>query len=155
MYDDLRGFLFEHQHGFVKERFTVSNLIEYSLFNLKTMENGFQVEPQIFQRPSTKFATVCSFSNLLCRPSIPHVANFFVYISLVGFSTFAMVAVSLVYLRVAILGPLCFIWFVNEITLMFKYVKALFHADDMKLFLPVGLSHDCLKIQSDLNRLAR
>jgi hypothetical protein len=53
------------------------------------------------------------------------------------------------------LGPLCFIWFVNELTLIIKSVRALFYAGDMKLFLLVGSSQDCLKIQSDLNCLAR
>jgi Reverse transcriptase (RNA-dependent DNA polymerase) len=53
------------------------------------------------------------------------------------------------------LGPLCFIWFMNDISLIFKYVRVLFYADDMKLFLPVSSSHDCLKIQSNLDRLAQ
>jgi hypothetical protein len=48
------------------------------------------------------------------------------------------------------LEPLCFIWFVNEI---FRHVRVFFYADDMKLFLPVRGFRDCLKIQSDLNRL--
>jgi hypothetical protein len=39
------------------------------------------------------------------------------------------------------LGPLCFIWFVNKISETF--VRVLFYADDMKLFLPVS---ECLKI---------
>jgi hypothetical protein len=34
------------------------------------------------------------------------------------------------------------------------HVQALFYADDIKLFLPVRGFRDCLKIQSDLNRLA-
>jgi Reverse transcriptase (RNA-dependent DNA polymerase) len=51
------------------------------------------------------------------------------------------------------LGPLCFIWFVNDIAQILKYVRVLFYADDMKLYLPVGSSQDCLKIQSDLDRL--
>jgi Reverse transcriptase (RNA-dependent DNA polymerase) len=34
------------------------------------------------------------------------------------------------------LGPLCFIWFVNDIAQIFKYVRVLFYADDMKLYLP-------------------
>jgi Reverse transcriptase (RNA-dependent DNA polymerase) len=45
-------------------------------------------------------------------------------------------------------GPLCFIWFVNDIAQIFKYVRVLFYADDMKLYL-----QDFLKIQSDLDRL--
>jgi hypothetical protein len=54
------------------------------------------------------------------------------------------------------LGPLCFIWFVNEIdeiAWIFEYVRVLFYAYDMKLLLPVRGFWDCLKIQSDLNNL--
>jgi hypothetical protein len=47
------------------------------------------------------------------------------------------------------LGPLCFIWFVKRISEIFDYVRVLFYADDMKLFLPVSGFQDCLKIQSD------
>jgi hypothetical protein len=52
------------------------------------------------------------------------------------------------------LGPPCFIWFVNKISRIFRHVWVLIYADDMKLFLPVRGFRDCLKIQSDLNRLA-
>jgi hypothetical protein len=52
------------------------------------------------------------------------------------------------------LGPLCFIWFVNRISEIFDYVCVLFDADDMKLFLPVSGFQNCLKIQSDLNKLS-
>jgi hypothetical protein len=51
------------------------------------------------------------------------------------------------------LGSLCFIWFVNRVSEIFDYVIVLFYADDMKLFLPVSGFQDCLKIQSDLNKL--
>jgi hypothetical protein len=51
------------------------------------------------------------------------------------------------------LGPLCFIWFVNEISRIFRHKLVLFYADDMKLFLPVRGFQDCLKIQSYWNRL--
>jgi hypothetical protein len=52
------------------------------------------------------------------------------------------------------LGSLCFIWFVNRISEVFKFVILLFYADDMKLFLPVSEFQICLKIQSDLNKLS-
>jgi hypothetical protein len=50
-------------------------------------------------------------------------------------------------------GLLCFIWFVNEISRIFRHVWVLFYADDMKLLLAVRGFRDCLKILSDLNRL--
>jgi hypothetical protein len=42
------------------------------------------------------------------------------------------------------LGPLCFIWFVDRILVIFDY-------DDVKLFLPVRDFQDYMKIQSDLH----
>jgi hypothetical protein len=44
MYEDLKGPLADCQHGFVKGRSTVSNLIEYSTFVLKSIEDGCQVD---------------------------------------------------------------------------------------------------------------
>jgi hypothetical protein len=52
------------------------------------------------------------------------------------------------------LGPLCFIWLVNKISVIFDYVRMLFYVDDMTLFLPVRVFQDCMKIQSDLNKLS-
>jgi hypothetical protein len=49
---------------------------------------------------------------------------------------------------------LCFIWFVNRISEIFDYVRVLFYADKMNLFLLVSGFQNCLKIQSDLNKLS-
>jgi hypothetical protein len=37
---------------------------------------------------------------------------------------------------------------------IFDYVRVLFYADDMKVFHPVRGFQDCMKIQSDLNKLS-
>jgi hypothetical protein len=39
--------------------------------------------------------------------------------------------------QVSHIGPLCFIWFVNRISMIIEYVHVLFYADDMKLFFQV------------------
>jgi hypothetical protein len=52
------------------------------------------------------------------------------------------------------LGPLFFIWVVNRISMIFDYVRVLFYADDMKLFLLVRVFQDCMIMQSDLNKLS-
>jgi hypothetical protein len=44
MYEDLKGKLIDCQHGFVKGRSVVSNLLEYSSFVLKSIEDGCQVD---------------------------------------------------------------------------------------------------------------
>jgi hypothetical protein len=54
----------------------------------------------------------------------------------------------------SILGPLCFNWFVNRISVIFDYVRVLFYADDMMLILPVRSFQDCMKIKSDLKKLS-
>jgi hypothetical protein len=51
-------------------------------------------------------------------------------------------------------GDIGFIWFVNRISVIFEYVRLLFYADDMKLFLRVRGFQDCMKIQSDVNKLS-
>jgi hypothetical protein len=51
------------------------------------------------------------------------------------------------------LGPLCFIWFVNDVAGIFKFAHVPFYADDLKLLLLVRGLSDCLKIQADLNML--
>jgi hypothetical protein len=44
VYGDLKGKLAVCQHDFVKGRSTVSNLLEYSSFVLKSIEDGCQVD---------------------------------------------------------------------------------------------------------------
>jgi hypothetical protein len=53
------------------------------------------------------------------------------------------------------LGPLCFIWFFNRISMIYEYARVLFYAYDMKLFLPVKNFQGCMIIQSDLNKLSK
>jgi retron-type reverse transcriptase len=43
------------------------------------------------------------------------------------------------------LRPLCFIWFVNEISPILRHVQVLFYADDMELLLLVRGFRACLK----------
>jgi hypothetical protein len=52
-------------------------------------------------------------------------------------------------------GPLCFILLFNRISVVFDYVRVLFYADEMKLFLPVRGFQDCMKIQLGLNKLSK
>jgi hypothetical protein len=44
MYEDLKGQLVDCRHGFVEGRSTVSNLLEYSSFVLKSIDDGCQVD---------------------------------------------------------------------------------------------------------------
>jgi hypothetical protein len=41
MYDDLKNLISVNQHGFVKNRSTVTNLLEYTSFVLNSIEEGW------------------------------------------------------------------------------------------------------------------
>jgi hypothetical protein len=53
MYSDLKNLIFINQHGFRKNRSTITNLLEYAFFVLNSIEDGNQVQIpyiRIFQR---------------------------------------------------------------------------------------------------------
>jgi hypothetical protein len=95
----------------MKNRSTVTNLLEYAFFVLNSIEEGCQVD--------SVHTDFCS--------STPSTGG-----DACGYRT----------------------WFVNRISVIFDYVRVLFYADDMKLFLPVRDFQDCMKMQSDLNKLS-
>jgi hypothetical protein len=44
IYDDLKNLISMNQHGFMKNRLTVTNLLEYAFFVLNSIEEGWQVD---------------------------------------------------------------------------------------------------------------
>jgi hypothetical protein len=44
MYEDLKNLISVNQHGFMKNRSTVTNLLEYAFFVLNSIEEGWQVD---------------------------------------------------------------------------------------------------------------
>lgn len=164
MYEDLRCLISEDQHGFMQGRSTVSNLIEYVSFILKAMEEGSQVDSVYtdFSKAFDKVRHCLLLLKFAASPIEPARCDLLrSYLSgriqrvRIGSCVSTEIRVTSGVPQGSHLGPLCFIWFVNDISQIFRYVRVLFYADDMKLFLPVSSSQDCLKIQSDLNRLAQ
>jgi hypothetical protein len=158
MYEDLKGQLAECQHSFVKGRSTVSNLLKHSSFVLKSIEDGSQMD-SIYMDFSKAFDKVrhrllldkmstdvepfrCQWLGSYFSGRIQRVR--------MGDCVSRDILVTSGVLQGSHLGPLCFIWFVNEIARIFRHVRVLFYADDMKMFLPVR----GLRIQDKLNRLA-
>jgi hypothetical protein len=58
MYEDLKGQLADCQNDFIKGRSTVSNLLGYSSFDLKSIEEGCE-STRIFLRPLVRCVIVC------------------------------------------------------------------------------------------------
>jgi hypothetical protein len=155
MYDDLKNLISVNQHGLMKNRSTVTNFLEYAFFVLNSIEAGWQVD-SVYTDFSKAFDRV-RHQLLLEEMSvgIEHARCLWLRSYLTGRIQRIRIgnAVSK-YIRVtsgvpqgSYLGPLCFIWFVNRISVIFDYVR-------MKLFLSVRGFQDCMKIQSDLNKLS-
>lgn len=51
----------------------------------------------------------------------------------------------------SILGPLMFLIYIDDITQVVEYSKICLFADDAKMYITVHDTHDCLKIQNDLD----
>ena len=163
MYEELRCSISENQHGYVKGRSCVSNLLEYTSFILKSMEDGLQVD-SIYTDFSKAFDRVRHQLILIKLALAVPPAECELLRSYFSGRTQRVKIGSCVSKEIKVtsgvpqgshIGPLCFIWFVNDIAQIFKHVRVLFYADDMKLYLPVENSQDCLKIQSDLDRLTK
>jgi hypothetical protein len=107
MYEDLIYLIFAEQHGFVKGRSTVSNLVEYSSFVLNAVKDGCQVDSMSLlvvygcDRIFLEGIRIddCASRNILVMSGVTQGSH---------------------------LGPLCFIWFVNELAVIFKFAHLLF-----------------------------
>jgi Reverse transcriptase (RNA-dependent DNA polymerase) len=116
----------------LKGHSTVSNLIEYSSFILKTMENGFQVD-SVYTDFSKAFDKVRHCLLLLkftlspidparCKLLRSYLSGRIQHIR-IGSCISSEIKVTSGAPQGSHLGPFCFIWFVNEITLISKYVR--------------------------------
>jgi hypothetical protein len=150
-----------NQHGFMKNRLTITNLLEYASFVLNSIKDGNQVD-SIYTDFSNAFDRVrhqlllhemsVGIKPARCMWLESYLSGRIQKIR-IGDAVSKDIKVTSGVLQESHLGPLCFIWFVNRISEIFDYVRVLFYADDMKLFFPVSGFQDCLKIQSDLNKL--
>jgi hypothetical protein len=161
MYNDLKNLMSINQHGFIKNRSTITNLLEDVSFVLKSIEDGNQVD-SIYTDFSKAFDCVMRHQLLLNEMSVGIEPARCMWLGSylpgriqkirIGAAVSKDIKVTSGVPQGSHLGPLCFIWFVNRISEIFDYVRVLFYADDMKFFLPVSGFQDCLKIQSDLNK---
>jgi hypothetical protein len=164
MYNDLKNLMSINQHGFMKNRLTITNLLEYAYtsFVLNSIEDGNRVD-SIYTDFSKAFDRV-RHRMLLNEMSVGIEPARCMWLGSyqsgriqkirIGDAVSKDIKVTSGVPQGSHLAPLCFIWFVNRISEIFDNVHVLFYADDMKLFLPVSGFQDCLKIQSSLNKLS-
>jgi hypothetical protein len=138
MYEDLKKLISVNQHGCMKNRSTVPNLLEYASFVLNLIEEGWQVD-SIYTDFSKAFDRVrhqllledmsVGFEPARCLWLMSYLTGRIQRIRIGGAVSKDIRVTSGVPLANH-LGPLCFIWFVNRISMIFEYVRVLFYADD-------------------------
>lgn len=152
-----------HQHGFMKNRSTVTNLLGYTNFLAETLGNCGEVH-SIYTDFSKAFDTV-DFGILISKLHSFGVRGML----LDWFKTYLTHRVSVVAFngshsspfsltsgvpQGSILGPLLFNIYINDLCAEFD-CHFLFYADDLKLFSAVKSLNDCLSLQSNVNRLSK
>jgi Reverse transcriptase (RNA-dependent DNA polymerase) len=161
LYNDLKKMITSNQHGFMKHWSTVTNLMEYTSFILKSIEQGVQVDSIYtdFSKAFDKMKHLLLLDELAKGTERSNCFWLGSYFSertqrvKIGNSESRDILVTSGVYHGSHLGPLGFIWFINQIFLTLKVVKFAFYADDLKLFASVAYLEDCARIQSDLNRL--
>jgi hypothetical protein len=134
---------------------TVTNLLEYASFVLNSIEDGNQVD-SIYTDYSKPFDRV-HHQLLLNEMSTAGIkpakcmwlgSYLFGRIQKIRISDAVSkdIKVTSDFRQRSHLGSLCLIWFINKISAIFDYVRVLFYANDMKLFLPISRFQDCLSI---------
>ncbi|CAF4878055.1 unnamed protein product [Pieris macdunnoughi] len=154
--------LSEAQHGFRSTRSTTSNLLNYMANISPVVDSGKQVDAAYFDIKKAfdlvdndvllqKFAQV-GFT--------PHLLNFMAsfmedrmqYVEYAGCRSEAYFTRSGV-TQGSNLGPMEFMIMLNDLPKVVKNAKCLLFADDIKLYMPIESTDDCIRLQEDIDRV--
>lgn len=152
------------QHGFVKERSTVTNLTSFSGFLLNNMGQGRQVDV-VYTDFSKAFDKV-EHSILLSKLYSFDFTDFFIkWFSSYLKDRFLSVRVNSDYSlsfcatsgvpQGSHLGPLLFLLQINDIADSIMHCVYLLYADDLKIFRIITSENDCKLVQADINNLLK
>lgn len=163
LYHHIHPFLSPKQHGFVKNRSTSSNLLEYKNFLCNAFARTSQVDSvytdfsKAFDKVNhrilgAKLASYGIHGNLL-RWVESYLDNRSQLVAIKGFkSTPAPVRSGVP--QGSHLGPLFFIIFINDLVDKIK-CPCLLYADDLKVFSTIDSPSDSIILQSDLDYIQR
>lgn len=158
----LSGMIMESQHGFIKNRSTVSNLLVYEEFLVESLESFQQVDA-VYTDFRKAFDTVIhgNLINKLRAAGIfgsmlhwveDYLCNRRQIVKLKNVCSREILVTSGVP-QGSHLSPLLFNVFINDIREYIKYSESLSYADDLKFFKDVTSVEDCQKIQKDIDGL--
>lgn len=161
LYPHIEGQISVHQHGFVKNRSTVSNLFCITQYVAQYMDLNGQVDvlytdfSKAFDRVDHHLLLhkldLAGLSMLLLNLFNSYLSQRTQYVECRGVKSFEISVTSGVP-QGSVLGPLLFILFINDIVDNLD-VCYLLYADDMKLFCNVNSEADCEKLQNELKKV--
>lgn len=162
LYSFLKSQLSIHQHGFIANRSTISNLLEYKNYLCSAFARRMQVD-SIYTDFAKAFdkvnhAILCQklevygIHGSLLRWFTSYLGNRSQLVSLQGHLSSPVTITSGVP-QGSHLGPLLFLLFINDLVQKLT-VPCLLYADDLKIFLEINNLNDCVKLQQNLSLVA-
>lgn len=161
LYPIVRPQLSQKQHGFMKKRSVITNLLTYTNFLFEALDEGVEVHAiytdfrKAFDKVDhTLLLEKLAFNGIkgnLLRWFASYLNNRYQIITINGYSSDKKLVSSGV-VQGSTLGPLQYLLFINEIEQCFQNSNILMFADDLKIFKKVTSQQDCLLLQEDLIR---
>lgn len=161
MYDHVRNALSPQQHGFVKGRSTITNLMCVTQYICESIDSGVQTDiiytdfSKAFDRlDHNKLLLKLDYyglSNDLIILLKSYLINRFQYVYYNGYKSVEYLATSGVP-QGSILGPLLFNIYINDIVDKLD-VNCLLYADDLKIYSKIQSIYDCDRLQQNLSKI--
>lgn len=163
VYPSLHSNIIPQQHGFVRRRSTITNLLVYtteifeSLDKNKQMDSVYTDFRKAFDRVDHKILLdKIAFNGIrgnLWRWFKSYITNRTQKVAIQGYES-DVLPVSSGVPQGSILGPLLFILYINDINKCFKTCRFLLYADDLKIFNVINTYQDHVDFQADLDRFS-
>lgn len=162
-YSFLRNTIISQQHGFVKQRSTVTNMLIYTTYLFKGFEANTQIDSvytdfrKAFDRVDHRILLEkLAFNGIrgnLWRWYKSYITNRTQKVVIKGYES-AYEEISSGVPQGSILGPLLFILFINDINDCFHNCNFLLYADDLKIYRRIENYNDHIEFQNDLDRFS-